>query len=197
MTWRLAGSLEKLREQVDEEWPKRSKISDGTIGDAAHASRTSDHNPWCGPGVVTAIDITDDSFDTGPDMAEVTEALRESRDRRIKYVIFNGRMFSSYPTSTYDAWEWRPYDGINKHAAHGHISVNCDVWKDDRGEWSIKRKEWDEVVTKAELKEVVREVVAAELDKTRRELAVGKTAAKKGYDSDKVNIKAAINRKGS
>ncbi|HKV33547.1 MAG TPA: hypothetical protein VJP89_04485, partial [Pyrinomonadaceae bacterium] len=61
MAWRVAKSLLRLREQINELAPNRSKASDGTIGDAAHASRKSDHNPWVKDGsigVVTAMDIT-------------------------------------------------------------------------------------------------------------------------------------------
>src|SRR5262245_33953750 len=44
--WRVAQCLLTLLGQVDELAPKRSRRCDGTIGDAAHAARTSDHNPW-------------------------------------------------------------------------------------------------------------------------------------------------------
>lgn len=198
MEWRVAESLEQLLEQVNEIAPNRSKISDGSIGDPNHASRVSDHNPHCGPGVVTARDITHDP-DKGADMGQITEALRESRDPRIKYVIYNGRMFSSYQSGSHPAWSWRPYTGINAHEKHAHISVNCDGQKDSRTPWTIRREEWDEVATKQEIKEaireVVREVVSQELDKTRKELAVGKSAAKNGYNSDNVNLKAVLEKK--
>lgn len=45
MPWYLAPSLAQLRAEVNARWPKRSKASDGTIGDRAHSARTSDHNP--------------------------------------------------------------------------------------------------------------------------------------------------------
>ena len=63
MAWRVAKSLLKLRDQINAHAPKRSKKSDGYIGDAAHASRSSDHNPWVKDGkmgVVTAADFTHD-----------------------------------------------------------------------------------------------------------------------------------------
>jgi hypothetical protein len=66
MAWRPAKSLIQLRDQINQIAPNRSKASDGTIGDAAHASRASDHNPWVregDAGVVTAIDITHDPDD--------------------------------------------------------------------------------------------------------------------------------------
>jgi len=42
MSWRLARSLEPLRNEVNAAAPNRSKASDGTIGDTAHSSRASD-----------------------------------------------------------------------------------------------------------------------------------------------------------
>jgi hypothetical protein len=61
--WRGAKALFRLRDQINATFPGRNKASDGLIGDAAHATRASDHNPWVidnGVGVVTAIDITHD-----------------------------------------------------------------------------------------------------------------------------------------
>lgn len=120
MTARIAQSLDILRRQVDEFFPKRSRISDGWIGDQAHASRKSDHNP--NPvGVVQAIDLTHDPA-SGCDSYALAEALRMSKDSRIKYVISNGHIFSS----TMDPWMWREYNGSNKHTKHVHVSVNDD-----------------------------------------------------------------------
>ena len=142
MTWRLAGSLIQLRAQVDAAWPDRSKTSDGTIGDAAHAASTSDHNPD-EFGVVRAIDLTED-LEVGLSMNAVTEAVRQSHDPRVKYVIHEGRMFSSYPTSLYPAWTWRPYVGLNDHAKHGHFSVVADLTVgDDPSPWTLATLEDD------------------------------------------------------
>ena len=61
MAWRLAKSIKTLLDQVNAENPHRRKDSDGGIGDAAHASRSSDHNPYIvvkGQGVVRAFDFT-------------------------------------------------------------------------------------------------------------------------------------------
>lgn len=124
-TWRLADALLKLREQVNAAYPKRSKASDGSIGDTAHSARTSDHNPDA-HGVVNAIDITHDPA-SGCDAGKLAEALRRSRDPRIKYVIFGGRIFSS----KVEPWVWRPYSGANRHDKHVHVSVQND------GEWRI------------------------------------------------------------
>jgi hypothetical protein len=135
MAWRVAYSLMTILAQVDEAAPNRSKAADGTIGDAAHSSRTSDHNPDAN-GVVRARDITHDPAN-GADMHALTEALRLSRDPRIKYVIWNARMFSSYATSTFPAWAWRPYSGSNLHLKHAHLSVVADIRADDTSDWTI------------------------------------------------------------
>ena len=55
--WRVAESLQRLLDQVNQMAPVRSKASDGAIGDASHQTRDSDHNPWVTDGnigVVTA-----------------------------------------------------------------------------------------------------------------------------------------------
>lgn len=122
--WRLAKSLHTLREQVNAAWPQRKKQHDGTIGDAAHAGRVSDHNPSILDdihGVVSALDITHDPKG-GCDAHGLAEHLRVRRDPRIKYVISNGRIFSSSTSP----WKWRKYTGKNPHRTHVHISVKGD-----------------------------------------------------------------------
>ena len=96
MTYRVATSLEVLREQINRIAPNRDKSSDGGIGDEAHASRSSDHNPWVvenGIGIVTARDFTNDP-NHGMDSHQLALALVASRDERIKYVIDHGRICS-------------------------------------------------------------------------------------------------------
>lgn len=136
MSWRLAKSLGVLGGQVDQLAPNRSKRSDGTIGDTAHAARRSDHNPD-EQGIVRARDITHDP-DKGADMRKVTEQLRISKDARIKYVIFDGRMFSSYSNSRRQAWEWGEYTGSNPHKSHAHISVVPTATADQIDRWAIE-----------------------------------------------------------
>ena len=126
--WRVAKSLLALRDQVNRKAPNRNKANDGTIGDAAHASRTSDHNPWVtdgGVGVVTAMDITHDPAH-GCDAGALAEAIRGSRDARVKYVIWNRRIANPLPIGGQPPWAWRPYTGANPHNHHVHISVKSD-----------------------------------------------------------------------
>ncbi len=140
--WRLARALEQLRDEVNDRFPNRSKASDGTIGDAAHATRDSDHNPWVsdgkGFGVVTAIDLTDDPANGFDAQRLVDYLVKSSHDDRIKYVIHNRRIYSSYATSGYPAWAARPYTGDNPHTKHVHISVDSrPVDFDDTRTWGV------------------------------------------------------------
>ncbi len=97
-----------------------------------HAVRDGD------TGVVTAMDITDDR-DHACSCEALSEALRISKDTRIKYVIWNHRMFSSYVQHSNDAaWAWRSYSGSNPHTKHMHVSVNEDqAHYDDTAQWHI------------------------------------------------------------
>jgi hypothetical protein len=141
MKWRLAHSLEQLRNQVNVLYPSRSKDSDGSIGDASHASRSSDHNPWITDGtginVVSAIDITHDPK-SGCDSYRMAEQLRLGRDARIKYIISNRRICAG--SEGPQPWTWRPYTGINPHDHHVHISVKSDkAHYDDTSPWQLAR----------------------------------------------------------
>ncbi len=135
MTYRLAESLKTLRAQIDKLWPKRSKISDGWIGDAAHATRTSDHNPYIkdknGVGVVRAIDITNDPVN-GPNLAALIQPLL--RDKRTRYVIFNKKIYNP----SIQGGAARPYNGVNAHQHHLHISVSeAAVHYDNPANWNL------------------------------------------------------------
>jgi hypothetical protein len=136
MAWRVAKSLLRLREQINAMAPERSKASDGTIGDAAHASRTSDHNPWVKDGnigVVTAMDITHD-IPHGCDAQALVDALVDSRDPRIKYIIWNRKKINS----RIQPWVWRNYTGTNPHTKHFHLSVRPEKSAYDSEEnWQI------------------------------------------------------------
>jgi hypothetical protein len=135
MAWRVANSLLKLRGQVDDAVPDRAKGSDGTIGDPAHQSRTSDHNAWVkdgAMGVVTALDLTHDPAH-GVDSYKLAETLRGSKDKRIKYIISNKRIWTPSIASA-----WRPYTGTNGHTMHVHISVHQQKsLYDDTTPWRI------------------------------------------------------------
>lgn len=139
MAWRIAEALKKLRDQVNEEFATRSKASDGSIGDEAHASRDSDHNPWVregSMGIVTAIDLTHDPK-SGFDSYRFAESLVQERDPRVKYIISNRKIVSG--DAGPQPWKWRAYSGKNPHNHHVHISVKSDkAFYDNRAEWKFE-----------------------------------------------------------
>ena len=143
MAYRLAASLARLREEVNERWPDRDKASDGWIGDPAHATRDSDHNPYIidssGVGVVRALDV-----DAGPGanrdiglwIAEHVRDLGADGFAALQnggYVISAGRIASA--TS---GWVWRVYTGTNPHDSHTHISVSkVQAQYDSPARWGV------------------------------------------------------------
>lgn len=118
--WRLAKSLTKLREQINAAAPNRSKASDGSIGDTAHSTRPSDHNPL--NGIVHAIDVTHDPTH-GVDGKLLSRWL--AADKRSKYVIFSGEIWKAR------IGRWERYTGPNKHNQHVHVSVTTIDADDD------------------------------------------------------------------
>lgn len=139
MAWDVAKSLDVLLGQINAMAPRRSKASDGSIGDTAHQAQgsASEHNPEDKPypeaDEVDARDFTHDPG-AGADMDVISEQLRLSRDRRTKYVIWRQRIFSSYAVAGIPAWTWRRYSGA--YHSHMHVSVN-DVADDDTTPWAI------------------------------------------------------------
>ena len=110
-SWHLAPSLAQLRREINTRWPSRDKTSDGTIGDAAHSARASDHNPNS-RGSVNAIDIDEDGIDAWGLVALLIA------DPRVYYVIYEGRIWQRK-----HGFVPRPYTGINAHRKHVHVSI--------------------------------------------------------------------------
>jgi hypothetical protein len=135
MSWRMAKSLggtgkDGLLGEVNASAPKRSKASDGGIGDAKHSARSSDHNPCECCRIVCARDFTHDpagGFDAHAFATWLrTRAL--AGETRIKYVIWNKRIMSG-PGEAKPCGQWRSYTGKNPHTKHVHLSVvhrGCD-----------------------------------------------------------------------
>lgn len=135
--WKVAGALEQLRAQLDEHAPERDRGSDGAIGDAQHATRASDHNPWfqlAGQAYVTARDFTDDPSG-GLDCRDLAVALTRGRDQRVKYIIWDGQICSGGEARA--PWEWRNYRGPNPHTHHLHLSVVPDLRSLARIPWLL------------------------------------------------------------
>ena len=117
---RLCKAGINLRNWVDDQYPSRDRRSDGWVGDLRHATRPSDHNPDSA-GIVRAIDIDADLRAGRPDealrLADTLRAEGKSGHRPIAYIIHAGRICSSKTR-----WVWKPYDGLNPHHHHIHVS---------------------------------------------------------------------------
>ena len=120
---RLSKAAIQLREQFDDSFPDRSRLSDGWIADARHLrAGKSDHIPD-EQGWVRAIDISRGLFQgSEPDVMgdlvdQLRQACRSKRENRISYIIFDGFIYSSK-----FKFIKRKYKGANKHTKHCHVS---------------------------------------------------------------------------
>lgn len=127
----------KLRRQIDVKFPKRSRKSDGWIGDRAHQARKSDHNPDKN-GWVHAIDI-DEKMGSGwrrggRNARKLANQLRRYAASglpggdRVKYVVYENRLTSGTYKSSW--WKWRP--GNWGHEYHIHVSFTARAETDNR-----------------------------------------------------------------
>lgn len=136
--WYLAPSLHVGLSEVDQRWPSRDRTSDGTIGDEAHQSRQSDHNP----NTRGAVDAWDMDVN-GPDVGEVKRAFE--RHPSAHYWIHNRQMADADN-------DWRPtqYSGDNPHTSHVHFSIRQSAnAENDRRPWGLLSTE-EETMTPAE-----------------------------------------------
>lgn len=146
--WRNCVASVTLGHEIDGVWKSRDHESDGTIGDAAHASRKSDHNPWVkdpdGTGVVRARDI-DEDLDGKPANGEYDAkalfekllALAKAGDPRLNgggYLIYEGHIYSEKQN-----WAARPYSGPNAHKHHVHVSFSLNAaGYDSDAPWGLR-----------------------------------------------------------
>ena len=132
-----AGS--QLREQIDDSYSRRDRRSDGWIADSRHlAQGNSDHIPDARTGIVRGLDI-DSDLDAHKEeahyLADKIRLCAKRGDKRLKYVIFDGRIASRILR-----WKWRKYTGgPNPHKSHIHISFtkagdNDGSWFDLEGD---------------------------------------------------------------
>jgi hypothetical protein len=103
--------------------PLRKKASDGLLPSAAHINQNpnSDHNTGY------AVDLTHDKLG-GIDCVNLFQELKA--DKRVKYLIFQGKIWSVDRASEGD----REYTGSNKHNKHLHISIK-EGCGDDTSPW--------------------------------------------------------------
>lgn len=98
----------------------------------------------------------------GPERPElgraIAEYLWENRDRlNVWYIIWSRRIISTNPDS-YAYNEWTTYDGDNPHTDHVHVSFYADR------SYNPPERDWFDMATKAELREVVDAAIDARID---------------------------------
>jgi hypothetical protein len=122
-----------LLAEVDKLAPGRRKTQDGTVGDLAHQQRVSDHNPDETGNTGSSSDTDSvnevharDVDSRGPWPADwsmerivqtVLARCRTGAEKRLKYVIFNGRIWEAS-----NGWRQRTYTGADQHREHAHFS---------------------------------------------------------------------------
>jgi hypothetical protein len=138
----------KLFDEFDAIAPQRDKSSDGWIGDAAHADKTSDHNPDETGKVpvydidklneVHAIDVDVTLRQTDLTMEKVVQHLlkrcRSGAEKRLRYIIYNRRIWAAS-----NGWRQEEYDGANPHTQHAHFSLSYDTNREaSRASWELE-----------------------------------------------------------
>lgn len=133
--WVLVPCLVRLRSDFNDLAPDRDRSSDGSVGDQAHQDSQSDHNPDETGNVpirdadrvneVHAIDVDADLRRAGITMETVVQHVldrcRSGAEKRLRYVIFNRRIWSAS-----SGWRQQAYSGSNPHDQHAHFSASYD-----------------------------------------------------------------------
>jgi hypothetical protein len=158
VAWVLTRGLTAFLAEVNEVFPGRDKTSDGTIGDQAHSSGVSGHNPdrtgnaeyrdGDSKDEVRAIDIDRDLVPGSTiDYAErvvqlIVQLARAGVYVPFRYVIYKRRIWSS---ST--GWATRQYTGANAHDKHIHLSggysERADEWTGRLGLAAVRGDEME------------------------------------------------------
>jgi hypothetical protein len=138
--WALAGTLAQLRLELVAGWPAVPWSAYGTIGDAAHQARHSDHNPDQ-RGYVRALDVPYTEHG-GPPLellALLLQKVGQAESRRLNpggYVIWNRRVASAR-----SQWNWTPYTGPSPHTDHLHVSCSLlPPFYDLGNRWNVVRE---------------------------------------------------------
>lgn len=172
--------------EIDWLAPRRDRSSDGTIGDTAHASESSDHNPDDTSGVSTPYSDPDripevharDVDSSGPwppgwSIERIVQIIvgrhRKGQDHRLQNVIYNRRIWSR-------SWGWtqRAYTGADPHINHAHFSFRYGSGsgmsnpENITSPWGIREAREEEIVTPEDrnwIASTIRSIVTEELEK--------------------------------
>lgn len=165
-SWELVPCLVALRDEFNELNPDRDKSTDGSIGDQAHADRSSNHNPdetgntpyedSDSKNEVHAIDVdatgpwpSPMTFDLG--IEELRKRHQRGDDDRLIEIIWNRRRAT--PES---GWNWKNYTGDNAHTQHAHLASSYNSSREaDTSPWGLVEK-WGDMALSADDKEWIK-----------------------------------------
>lgn len=161
-SWVLIPCLKALFDEFDELNPDRDDSSDGSIGDQAHASSSSDHNPdetgntpredSDSKNEVHAIDVdctgpwpNGMTFDAA--VKYIVQRHKDGDDTRLYNVIWNKKIAAES-----SGWNWNTYSGSNSHTQHAHFSAKYDTANEnDTSSWGLVDR-WGDDVNKDDFK---------------------------------------------
>lgn len=166
--WILVPCLGQLRTELNVIAPNRDKTSDGTIGDVAHQTRTSDHNDdEIGKVPIRDADSKHEvhAYDADADLREpgltmlmvvlfIVDRCRKGLEKRLRYIIFNKWIWEAS-----NGWRRRDYHGDNPHTQHAHFSASYETKLEaDTRPWRLEDIE-------VALTEADKKWLAAQIDK--------------------------------
>jgi hypothetical protein len=151
--------LLELAEEFDILGPKRDTESDGSIGDTAHQSRSSNHNRDDVSGSKTpqtdsdsspdirAIDVDDsgpwlNGFTMQKGVDHIVSRCRSGVEDRLVEIIYDRHAWYAS-----NGWNRVNYTGSNPHTEHAHFGAKADTGKleDDRSPWGLVEKWGDDM----------------------------------------------------
>jgi murein DD-endopeptidase MepM/ murein hydrolase activator NlpD len=134
----VANSIEAELRDFNQLFPKRSKASDGWLGNASHQAHPSDHNPaWNAGGIIRAGDLTTTSWGIAGGkytaeqrkwhqdlIADLIATEKANPIDRLWYLI-HWIPGDAYPKiwSRSTNWEPKRYTGPSPHDHHFHTSI--------------------------------------------------------------------------
>jgi hypothetical protein len=151
--------LLELAEEFDVLGPKRDTKSDGSIGDTAHQSRSSNHNRDDVSGSKTpqtdsdsspdirAIDVDDsgpwlNGFTMQKGVDHIVSRCRSGAEKRLVEIIYDRHAWYAS-----NGWSRIDYTGSNPHTEHAHFGAKADTGKleNDRSPWGLVEKWGDDM----------------------------------------------------
>jgi hypothetical protein len=153
MAWVLTKGLNTVRAEFNDAFQQRSKASDGSVGDLAHQTGSSGHNPdktgkaeyrdGDAYDEVRAIDVTANLVPgSSIDWMELVVQFLVKKARSGGYIPFRYMIYKGRIWSRTDGWKTRTYTGVNKHDKHAHFSGDytqtADNWTGTLGLASVR-----------------------------------------------------------